>query len=617
MTDARLEVFGWFGAVASTHWLASQSAMGVLERGGNAFDAAVVAGFVMQVAQPHLNGPAGDVAILLRAAGGDAVHSICGQGPAPRGATVSGIRALGLDAVPGTGLLPAVVPGAFDAWMRLLSERGTLDVRDALAPAIEYAEKGVEVDQRLHETLKAAAPVFTRYWPTSAQQYLDRDGQPPARSARFRNAELAAVWRRMIKIAETTSADRVLAIEAARDAWSDGFVAAAIDTFCRDTRVMDVSGRIHGAFLTGADMAGWRAFDRPVISAEFAGHKVHKCGMWTQGPTLLQALNLLDAEGFADLDPAGAEQVHLLTEAMKLALADRDAHYGLSGPEAETRAEARLALLLSDDYSAARRRLLSDRASHEFRPGAVPGQTWRPDYAAAAARQREAGLLAAYGGGEPTVVYDPVPDAAPAHSRAYVERAVGDTSYLTVADAAGNVVSATPSGGWLQSSPVVTGLGFPLGTRAQMMWPDEAAPARLAPGGTPRSTLTPTLATDPDGGVLAVGTPGGDQQEQWQLSFLVRHLAQGLPMQTALDLPGHHTNHVVNSFYPRAATPGSLVVEERFAGDQIDDLRARGHGVTVVGPWAEGRVCAVRAAADGERRAAVTRRGGQALAVAR
>ena len=610
MIAGRLEVFGWFGAAASTHWLATQSAMGVLERGGNAFDGAVVAGFVMQVAQPHLNGPAGEVAILMSQVDEGRVTSICGQGPAPAAADPARIRELGLDMVPGTGLLSAVVPGAFDAWMHVLARYGTIEVSEALALAIEYADKGVPVHGRLHDTIAAAAPMFTRYWTDSASMYLTNGGMAPAIGSRVANPVLAAVWRRVIDEANATGKTREGRIEAARAVWSDGFIAQEIDRFCRETQVMDVSGRINGALLRGSDLAGWRAAEEPVVTTRFAGYDVHKCGQWTQGPSLLQALNILDVDACARLDPNGSDFVHLMTEALKLALSDRDAHYGMSASGAS------IDRLLTAEYAQTRRMLIADKASFAFRPGGDPA--WRPDYTEAIKRQRSEGLLAAYGGGEPTIIYtgsEPPPSAQ--ERAAYLRRAVGDTSYLSVADKAGNVVSATPSGGWLQSSPVIPGLGFALGTRAQMMWLDEQAPSALRPSTRPRSTLAPTLAISDAGDVLALGTPGGDQQDQWQFTFLARHLVHGLSLQEALDAPGFHTNHVINSFYPRGAQPASLVMEDRFDPKVIDALAERGHKVTVVGPWVEGRLCAVRAQADGSRHAAVSARGGQSLASAR
>ncbi len=618
MIAGRLEVSGWFGAVASTHWLATQAAMGVLERGGNAFDGAVVAGLVMQVAQPHHNGPAGDVAIMLHEADTRRISSVCGQGPAPAAATMDHFSALGLDMIPGTGMLSAVVPGAFDAWMHLLAEHGTIELAEALGPAITYAENGVLVDQRLHDTLRAAAPMFCRYWPTSAAMYLDEDGKPPPVGALLANPTLGAIWRRLIDETAQSAPDRAGRIAAAREIWSDGFIADAIDTFCAKTRVMDVSGRVHGAVLTGEDMAGWRANVEPTLSTGFNGHLVHKCGIWTQGPTLLQALNLLDVERVRALDPQSAEFVHLLAESTKLAMADRDAHYGLSGDAKSM--EARLQHLLSESYVQERRDLIGKHASVAFRPGGDPA--WMPNYDACMQRHRDVGLLAAYGGGEPTIVYEETEMAGQSgltgqEQGTYVAHAVGDTSYLSIADAAGNVVSATPSGGWLQSSPLIPELGFALGTRAQTMWLDENSPSALVPGTRPRTTLTPTLVTNGNGDVLALGTPGGDQQDQWQLAFLARHLVQGQSLQTALDAPGFHTNHLVNSFYPRGAQPGTLVLEDRFDANEIEALRALGHSVSVVGSWIEGRLCAVASRADGSRHAGVSTRGGQALAVAR
>lgn len=611
MVSARLEVTGWFGAVASTHWLASQTGMGVLEKGGNAFDAAVAAGLAMQVAQPHLNGPAGDVAILVHDGRSGEVVSVCGQGPIPAAASIAGIRALGLDLVPGTGLLPAVVPGAFDAWMLLLRERGSIGLEEVLAPAILYAERGVPVDARLHETLTAAAPIFRKHWPASARQYLVDGGSAPPPGGLFRNPTLAATWRRLLAEARAAAGgDRDGQIEAARAIWAEGFIAGAIDRFCRSARVMDVSGGVHGSFLRGEDLAAWRAAFEPALSLRFAGHRIFKCGAWSQGPALLQALALLDAPRLAALEPGSAGWVHLLTEALKLALADRDAHYG-AGASA-----ARIDRLLSEDYARARRGLIGEAASHAFRPGGLEPGDWQPDFAAAGRRQRAAGLLAAYGGGEPTVAA-PEPDPEAREMAAHAARAVGDTSYLAVVDRAGNAVSATPSGGWLQSSPVIPDLGFPLGTRAQMTWLDPAAPSAFAPGRRPRTTLTPTIARGDDGRVLAVGTPGGDQQEQWQLAFLVRHLVHGQSLQAAMDAPGFHTNHVVNSFYPRGAAAGALVAEGRLGAGVLDELRGRGHVVTVAGDWVEGRLCAVAAGPDGSRRAAVTPRGGQGLAVGR
>lgn len=604
MRVTRPEIVGWFAAASSSHWLASAAAMRILERGGNAFDAAVAAGFVLQAVCPHLNGPAGDVAILIHDGETGETRALCGQGPTPRAATVERVRAMGLSDMPGTGLVPAVVPGAFDAWALLLAEKGTLPLRAVMELAIAYAAKGVPVDERLHATLAAAQGMFERFWPTSARIYLP-DGAVPPVGGFFANPTLAEFWRRLLAHAESAGGDRLAQIEAARRTWSDGFVAEAVDTFCRRTVAVDVTGRAHGALLRGEDMAGWRASFEAPLTLDYAGHRIAKCGPWTQGPALLQTLAMLPADEMAELDPLGADFVHRLAEALKLAFADREVFYG--DPD---HAAVPLEVLLSPAYAAERAGLIGPRANNDWRPGAVAGHGAPIDYAAARARKREAGVLGAYGGGEPTV--------QSIEAGGYRASVVGDTCHLDVVDAAGNMVSATPSGGWLQSSPAIPGLGFPLGTRAQMMWLDEAAPSGLGPGRRPRSTLTPTLVLDGDGcGRLACGTPGGDQQDQWQAVFLIRHLVHGLGLQEAIEAPSFHCEHWPNSFYPRQASPGRLVLEGRFSADAVSDLIARGHDVTVGEDWSEGRLTAAGRDADGAVRAAANPRGSLGYAIGR
>ncbi len=596
----RPEIAGWYGVASSSHWLASATAMRLLERGGNAFDAAVAAGFVLQVATPHLNGPAGDLALLCHEAASGDTQALCGQGPTPAAATIERFRALGLDLIPGTGLLPAVVPGAYDAWLALLAEKGTVTLREVLEPAIGYALRGVPVDERLHATLQASAGMFARHWPDSQAVFLP-GGAVPAVGGLLANPVLAGTWGRLLEQAEAAGGDRLRQIEAARAAWSDGFVAEAIDRFCGRTVAMDVSGAAHGALLTGDDLAGWRAvFEAPVTQA-YGVHVVAKCGPWTQGPALLQALDLLPPDEMAALDPLGGAFVHRVAEALKLALADRELY---ADP---AQVEVPLGRLLSRDYAAARRAAIGESADNRWRPGDLAGVAWRADYAAACARKREDGLLGAYGGGEPTV-----------QDLGRLTSVVGDTCHLDVVDAAGNMVSATPSGGWLQSSPAIPELGFPLGTRAQVMWLDPEAPGALAPGRRPRSTLTPTLVLDGEGaGYLACGTPGGDQQEQWQAAFLIRHLVHGMGLQEAIEAPAFHSEHAPNSFYPRHASPGRLVVEGRFAPAVQDELRARGHDLVVGDDWSEGRLTAAARDASGLLRAGANPRGGLGYAVGR
>jgi len=599
----RPDLRGTFGAVASTHWLASQAGMGILERGGNAFDAAAATGFVLQVAEPHLNGPGGEVPILLKDARKDAPEVICGQGVAPAKATIAQYRYLGLDLIPGTGLLPAVVPGAFDAWMRLLLEHGTMRLRDVLAPAIGYAARGVPVVPRLSQSIAQVAELFRTEWPTSADVYLPGNAAPEPHTL-FRNPQLAETYRAIIEEAETERADRDGQIDAARRVWAEGFVAEAIGRFTANTQAMDVTGRRHEGLLTADDLAAWRAPKEAPVTLDYAGRTVCKGGPWSQGPAFLQQLAILAGVDVADMDPNGPDFVHTVVETAKLALADREAFYG-------DPAFARVPLdtLLSEAHARQRREALhADRASHTLEPGRIDGHGAPVEEFV----RRERALpesLAALGGGEPTVQGPP-----PAGD---LQPAEGDTCHLDVVDRHGNVVSATPSGGWLQSSPVIPDLGFPLNTRGQMFWLADDHPNMVAPGKRPRTTLSANLALRDGKPELAWGTPGGDYQEQWALTFFLRHVHHGMSPQESIDAPMFHTDHAPASFHPRLARPGSLTVESRFAQSTVDDLRARGHDVAVDGAWSLGRLSAAGVTGDGQVRAAANPRQMQGYAVAR
>lgn len=591
---------GTFGMVSSTHWLASQCAMAVLEDGGNAFDAAVAAGFVLHVVEPHLNGPAGEVPILLAPAGG-AARVLCGQGPAPAGATAAHYRSLGLDLVPGTGPLAAAVPGAFDAWMLLLRDHGTKPLADVLKYAIGYAEDGHPPVERVGETVEGVRALFESEWHSSAEVYLP-GGRAPCPGRLLRNPALARTWRRLLEESASTRASvngdgRVRQIEAARRVWREGFVAEALVAQAHRP-TLDTSGEHHTGTLAAADLAGWSATYEDPVTYDWNGWTVCKAGGWSQGPAFLQQLALLPDE----LPPYGsAEYVHLLVEGCKLAMADREAWYGDA-------AQVPLAELLSDDYNAARRALVGAEASYELRPGSPGGRPPRIAREALRARGSDTDVRAV-GAGEPTV-------AANGATR-------GDTCHLDLVDRWGNMVAATPSGGWLQSNPVVPELGFPLGTRLQMAWLEEGLPNTLTPGRRPRTTLSPTLALRDGVPVLAFGTPGGDQQDQWQLHFFLAVALGagergGLGLQSAIDAPNWHNDAFPSSFYPRATRPGSVTVEARADGEVVAGLRRRGHRVTVGGAWSEGRLCAVaRDPGTGILSAAANPRGMQGYAVGR
>jgi gamma-glutamyltranspeptidase/glutathione hydrolase len=573
---------GSFGMVASTHWLASQSAMAVLERGGNAFDAAVAAGFVLHIVEPHLNGPGGDLVGIVAPAGLQP-RVLAGQAGAPRGASVTSYRAFGLELVPGSGLLAATVPGAFDAWLLLLRDYGTWELGEALEFALEYAESGYPVLPVITRTIAAVDALFRDRWPTSAEAWLGVET-----GAMHTRPTWAATLRRLLTAG--TGDTREARIDAVRAEWRTGFVATAIDEFSR-TVLRDSSGEDHAGVITADDVADFSASWESPVELDFRGNRVFKAGAWTQGPSLLQSLAVLS--GFEDdrLDPSTELGAHTVLEVLKLSLADRDAWYGDDG-------STPLRTLLSSEYAAARRALVSEVAALNQRPGTPDGRTPHIPITGIATRSGD-GLA---GSGEPTV------------ARNGVTR--GDTCHIDIADRFGNVLSITPSGGWLQSSPHIPSLGFCLGSRLQMTWLEDGLPSTLRPGQRPRTTLSPTLVVRGDGSTLALGTPGGDQQDQWQLTFLLRYLVGGYELQQAIDAPNLHTTSANESFWPRQRIPGGAVIEDRIGREVMDGLRARGHDVTQSGAWTLGRLSAVSRGADGMRSAA-NPRGVQGYAVGR
>ena len=522
----RPEILGDFGVVASTHWIASGVGMSVLERGGNAFDAAVATGFTLQVVEPHLNGPGGEVPMII-AKHGEAPRVVCGQGVAPAAATIDAYKSLDLDIVPGTGLLSAVVPGAFDAWLMLLQDYGTLHLRDVLSYAISYAQNGVPVVPNIAGTIGTVEDLFKEHWHSSASVYLP-NGQVPSVGSRFRNPGIAKTYLRIIEEAESAGGDREQQIGKARAVWREGFVAEAIDQFFRDNELMDTSGRSHAGLLRGADMASWRASYEEPLSYHYKGYDVFKTGPWGQGPTFLQQLALLKGFDLDVLSPTDPEFVHLVTEASKLAFADRESFYG--DPNF---VDVPMAILLSDEYNDPRRLLIEQSASFEQRPGHIDG------YGGPLSNRRKGETAEGRANtdlGEPTVArFDDLPTGSDGRTK-------GDTCHLDIIDQWGNMVTATPSGGWLQSSPVVPELGFCLTNRAQMFWLDERSPSCIAPGKRPRTTLSVSMAMKDGVPEMIFGTPGGDQQDQWSLHHFLRYVHFGQNLQEAIDAPGFHTN---------------------------------------------------------------------------
>jgi len=588
----RPEIQGNFGVVATTHWIASSVGMSILEHGGNAFDAAVAAGFALQVVEPHLVGPGGDLPAIVYSVARGKVEVICAQGPAPAAATIERYRAEGLSLIPGDGLLATVIPGAFDGWMLLLRDYGSMRLRDVLAPAIHYCEVGHPVLARVSDTIKGMADFFRDEWPTSYETWLP-GGVAPEPHTNVRNPVLAQTWRRILAEAEAAGS-REAQIEKARDAFYRGFVAEAIDLYLAKAEVMDSSGMRHRGVLRADDLATWSASVENPLTYDYHGWTVAKTGPWGQGPVLLQSLALLKGFDVAAMDPTGDEFVHVVTEAMKLAFADREIYYG--DPNF---CDVPIDWLLADGYAAERRRLIGPNAATDLLPGRLPGFEAQLE-----ATMRMLGTASGEG-----AVYEP--------TMAHLSQKRGDTVHIDAIDRHGNMISVTPSGGWLQSSPTVPGLGFCLNSRAQMFWLEPGLPTSLAPGKRPRTTLSPSLALFEGKPRLVFGTPGGDQQDQWQLSFFLRHVHHHDNLQQAIDAPLFHTAHFPGSFHPRTREAASLTAEENFAPNVLDALRRRGHRLTVAEPWSVGRLTAAVRNPDGLLRAAATPRLMQAYAVGR
>jgi gamma-glutamyltranspeptidase/glutathione hydrolase len=336
------------------------------------------------------------------------------------------------------------------------------------------------------------------------------------------------------------------------------------------------------------------------VTFDYQGYTVAKGGPWSQGPVFLQQLALLQGFDLDDLDPLRPDFVHVVVECAKLAFADREAWYG--DPDF---VDVPLRTLLDGGYNDARRRLIGEEASLELRPGRPQGRLPR-----VLVGGRDA-VLAGAGIGEPTT-------GEPATSPLGV--VAGDTCHIDVADRWGNMVSATPSGGWLQSSPVIPELGVCLGSRMQMFWLQEGLPASLEPGKRPRSTLSPSIAFKDGEPYLAFGTPGGDQQDQWSLLMFLHHVHHGMNLQEAIDCPAFHNEHMPSSFYPRAAQPGLVALEARFSEATRAALARRGHRLRIGDAWSEGRLsgCAREATPEGTvLKAAANPRGMQGYAVGR
>ena len=545
-------VMGTHGMVSSTHYLASEAGHHVLKRGGNVVDAGATMWFCLCVLKPDLVGVAGEVPILVYWADEERVLAVNGQGPMPAAATIDWFRERGYELIPEDGFLPAVVPGAFDAWLTLLDEYGTMSLGEVMAPAIRLAGEGFPVYPWLRRKLLLYTERFRAEWPGSVEAYLP-GGEAPEVGSILRNPDWARTFKRVAEAEDgARGGGRSAGFEAARDYFYRGPVAEAIISYMQSVKCRDVYGQEHHGLLTLEDMAGYRARIEEPITANYRGYDVYKCDTWCQGAVLLQQLNLLEGYDLSSMGHNSLEYLHTYIECAKLAFADREHYY--ADPEF---ADVPLEMLLSKEYAEERRGLVDpDAASMEMRPGGVEPYTL--------ARSEEGDWFE------------------------------GDTVHLEAVDGSGNMLSATPSGAWNRTSPVIPGLGFCMGTRGQMLHLDPDHVERLEPGKKPSTTLTPSLVMRDGEPYMVFGTPGGDKQDQWTLQFFLNHVDFGMSVQLALDQPTVHILHMPGSFWPHAVYPGLVYAEPRVPEAVRAGLAERGHEVRVSPPWSHGRCLAIR-----------------------
>jgi len=554
MSETRPIIRGTTGCISSSNYLATTAGFTILLAGGNAFDVAVATGLALHVVEPHMAGIGGEAPAIVYSSKHKKVIAISGQGYAPNNATLDFFRSEGIDIIPGDGFLPATVPASLDLWITLLKEFGSMSLAEVMRPALRLAEKGFPIYPTLARNIRAHAERFKSEWPTTARIFMP-NGNPPVVGGQLVQRDLASTLRSLMKAERRAGTSRRNGLTAARNYFYEGPIAKRISTFIAKHRFRDATGRSHAGLIGLADLAEYHTRLEEPVSIEYKGLRVHKCGPWSQGPVFLQQLRLLEGYDLPRLRHNTAKYIHILTEASKLAFADREDYYG-----DPCFARVPLGRLLSSSYAAKRRRSInSKKASLDLSPGLIgdrrTGNVWASS---------------------------------------------GDTTHLDVADSAGNMVSVTPSGGWIWGSPVVQGLGFPLGTRGQMFSLDACHPNCVAPRKRPRTTLSPTLVTSRGKPFMAFGTPGGDQQDQWTLQFFLNFLEFEMNLQSAIDAPTFHTAHFPSSFYPRTAEPGVLHVEGRIASTVRRELKQMGHRVQVEGDWVNGRVTAVHLNRDSE-----------------
>ena len=570
---------GTRGVVTAGHYLATAAGFRIMEQGGNAIDATAAMCFCLTLLEPHNCGFAGEAPGLIYSAKEKKTFAISGQGWSPAAFTIDWCRENGIDLIPGDGYLPACVPSTFGTWALALARFGTMSLTQVLAPTIELAENGFPMYASLRNNLVTNAAKYAERYPSTAEMYVPH-GVAPEVGDIWRNSDFANVLKQlcaaeqgsrgMSRSGKSKSAkSRIAGIEAARRVFYEGDIAAQLVAFARENPVMDASGTAHTGLLSTDDFASWQAEVEEPATVKYRGLDVYKCGPWTQGPVFLQQLALLQGFDLAAMGHNSAKYLHTVMECAKLAFADREAYYG--DPNFDS---VPLDILLSPAYNDARRSLVGATSNGEMRPGDVGNGVpeWATHFDVLGDNRRGMGLD---NGNTPTPMTP------------------HDTTHCDAVDRAGNMVACTPSGGWISTSPVVRGLGFPLCTRGQIYYLNPNRPNALQPHKRPRSTLTPTLVMRDGAPYMAFGTQGDDKQDQWTLQYFLNIVEFGMDLQAAADAPSVHSIHAPSSFYPRDAHPKGMVAENRIAPDVIEALRERGHEVTMVDGWVNGRCLGV------------------------
>ncbi len=565
----RPTILGTNHMVACGHYLAAYTGNKILEKGGNAFDAGAAMVLAQSVLEHELFGFGGEVPILIYSSKDGQVYSIDGNTMAPSSVDFDWFIQNDIMAIPGDGFLPAGVPAVLDAIILLLDKWGTMSFAEVVEDAIYYADKGFGLHNSMRERIIATEKRFREEWPTSAELFLP-GGKVPDFGQLMVNKDLANTFKRLVEAEQKAWAEgksRSEALRAVRDRFYKGDIAEEIVKFQAENAFMDATGKAHTGNLTLEDFSNYTALVREPWSVNYKGYEVYKCGPWTQGPVFLQQLNLLEHFNLQALGYNTTDYWHVIIETTNLAHADKDKYYG--DPDFVYVPKEGL---LSKDYAKERVKLIDmNRALNDH----IPGDPFPYDVKSA---KREENINALTKQKEWNI------DSAVA----YLNLHNNDTTGTRAVDKEGNMFSAVPSGGWFTSSPIIPGLGFCLNTRGQMFHlTDPDAPKAFRPGSRPSTSLTPTLVLK-DGKPFAVfGTPGGDAQDQYTLQTFLNVIEFGMEVQDAIDAPKARSYNFPSLFYPYTQTIGRVGFNPGLPGEVIEELKARGHDVRILGTFTD------------------------------